>query len=67
VSATDSTFASGFGGLLVFDDTSAGSGLTDATFDNYVAVVPEPSLIALLALGLTLVGFQARRLKAPRA
>ena len=51
VNGTDSTYASGVGGLVVFDNTGAGNGLTDATFDIYTAAVPEPGTLALFALG----------------
>jgi hypothetical protein len=65
VSGTDATYASGFLGVLVFDNSPTGTGAPDATFDNYVAVVPEPSSVALLCMGgLVLFRFAARRHRA---
>jgi hypothetical protein len=46
---TDSTYASGINGFVVFDNSGAAA--ADATFDNYVATVPEPSSLALMAIG----------------
>jgi hypothetical protein len=61
ISATDTTYASGFNGLFVFDNTASPStSPADATFDNYFAAaslpVPEPAAVggaigALIALG----------------
>ncbi|MBK9139966.1 MAG: PEP-CTERM sorting domain-containing protein [Verrucomicrobia bacterium] len=62
LTATDSTYSSGFAGLLVagtlMDPTSAG----DATFDNF-KVIPEPSTLALAVLGggALFIGARARR------
>jgi hypothetical protein len=62
VSAADTTYASGFNGVFVFDNTAApASNPADATFDNYFAAaslpVPEPAatagaVAALFALAL---------------
>ena len=46
-SGTDSTYPGGQGGLIVFDNTSTGSGLTDATFDNFYATDIEPPRITM--------------------
>ena len=52
ITATDAAFAGGgVNGLFGFDRTGGG-GTFDVTFDNFVSTVPEPSTIALLALGL---------------
>ena len=52
ITATDGAFAGGgVNGLFGFDRTD-GSGTFDVTYDNFVSTVPEPSTIALLALGL---------------
>ncbi len=41
ISGDDATWTNGISGLLIFD-SSGGSGLTDATFDNYLATCMEP-------------------------
>jgi hypothetical protein len=62
VSATDATFSSGNTGVFVFDRT--GPGTADATFDNFVAAVPEPSTIGLVLCGLAgLLAPRTRRLR----
>lgn len=50
VTATDATYGSGFGGVLVAGTLAAPASATDATFDN-LRVVPEPGALALLAAG----------------
>lgn len=50
VSGTDSSFASGQLGLLVADESSAGTGTPGASFGQFT-VVPEPGCGALLVLG----------------
>ena len=62
-SGTDATYASGFLGFIVFDNSPTGTGTPDATFDTYSAsVVPEPSTLGLLVFGgLGLLGLAARR------
>jgi len=50
--ATDSRYSSGPAGLVV----ASTSGGVDVTFDNYVAVVPEPGTVALLGFGLAGLG-----------
>ena len=51
----DTTYASGFSGLLVAEDTSGAIAGADATWDNYlsapVAPVPEPATWALTLVG----------------
>jgi regulation of enolase protein 1 (concanavalin A-like superfamily) len=42
VSGSDSTYSNGIGGLLVFDNSSGGGGIADATYDNYFAATHEP-------------------------
>lgn len=42
ITGSDGAYSSGVCGLVVYDNTSAGSGTTDATFDNYVALPEEP-------------------------
>jgi hypothetical protein len=61
VNGTDATFASGVNGFVVFDNTPTGNGTTDATFDNYVAVVPEPSTCALLGLAAAVCAWMRRK------
>lgn len=62
ISATDSAFAQGVNGLVVFDNTSAGTLGATGTFDNYLATatVPEPSALALLGAGALLWVRRAR-------
>jgi hypothetical protein len=38
----DTAYADGYSGLVLYDNTSTGSGSTDATFDNYLALPEEP-------------------------
>jgi hypothetical protein len=40
---TPATYVSGLAGLLVYDNTSAMTGIADATFDNYIALDYEPA------------------------
>ena len=58
VAGADATFASGVGGFVVFDNTPTASGITDATFDNFVAIVPEPSTYALFGLGAAVLAWR---------
>ena len=60
-SGFDAAFATGVNGLLVFDNSPAGTGATDATFDNYFATVPEPSTAGLLLTGGVGLFFAALR------
>src|SRR6185436_2467109 len=41
-SGNDSAYENGTTGLLVYDNTSGGTGTADATFDNYFATDIEP-------------------------
>jgi hypothetical protein len=54
-STPDTTYASGFSGLLVAEDTSGAINGADATWDNYlsapVAPVPEPATWVLTLMG----------------
>jgi hypothetical protein len=49
ITATDSTYPSGYGGLVVYDNTG-GKGVTDATFDNYLALPEEPPRLKYLII-----------------
>jgi len=62
IAATDGTYANGITGVFVFDNTSAGTGPADATFDNFTAsdTIPEPAGAAICGV-LALVGLGARR------
>ena len=48
IQAVDDTYAQGFNGVFVFDNSASSALTADATFDNYVANVPEPGGAALL-------------------
>jgi hypothetical protein len=39
---SDTTYESGVCGLVVYDSSAGGMGITDATFDNYSAMIPPP-------------------------
>jgi hypothetical protein len=45
ISGDDTTYTNGISGLVVFDN-SGGGGVTDATFDNYLAACTEPPQLA---------------------
>ena len=49
LNATDSAYPSGYCGLVVYDN-SGGNGVTDATFDNYLAASEEPPRLSLTVL-----------------
>lgn len=51
VTATDSTYTSGFCGLLVYDNSAGATMSTDTTFDNYFAAVEEPPKLNILDAG----------------
>jgi len=57
----DDTYAQGVSGFYLF--SNVGSGMADATFDNYraVALVPEPSTFSLLAMGASALLWTAIR------
>ncbi|MBI3851440.1 MAG: hypothetical protein HY298_14365 [Verrucomicrobia bacterium] len=42
VQGADSAYASGIGGLIVYDNSVGGNATADATFDNYLAAMSEP-------------------------
>jgi hypothetical protein len=46
ISASDGQYAAGACGLVVYDN-SGGNGVTDATFDNYLALPEEPPVLTL--------------------
>jgi hypothetical protein len=46
ITGSDANFADGISGLVIYDNTSTGTGATDVTFDNYVAYPEEPPRIA---------------------
>lgn len=58
VTTTDTTFASGYCGLLVYDNSDAANMATDATFDNYSALTEEPPVIEMVDLGFGLLNVQ---------
>src|SRR5882724_6723767 len=41
-SVTEGTYASGVSGIIVADNSSAGDGTADMTFDNFLSTVAEP-------------------------
>jgi len=55
---SDSTYPNGFCGLLVYDNSSAATMRTDATFDNYFAVTEEPPKLQIVDLGFGLLNIQ---------
>ena len=55
---TDSTYPSGYCGLLVYDNSAAANMRTDATFDNYFAVTEEPPKLQIVDLGFGLLNVQ---------
>ena len=62
VAATDATYSSGDAGLFLTDISVSFNQTADATFDNFFAVVPEPSAFVLTFLGLiTLTARRGRR------
>jgi hypothetical protein len=50
ITGTDATYPSGICGLIVYDNTSAANGTTDATFDNYFAAEVQPPKLELVDL-----------------
>lgn len=50
ITGTDSTYTEGYCGLVLYDNTSAGNGRTDATFDNYLALPEEPPRLSYLVI-----------------
>ncbi|MCA9248639.1 MAG: PEP-CTERM sorting domain-containing protein [Planctomycetales bacterium] len=55
VTANDSTYVEGEVGLFVTDISAAFDQTADATFDNFFAIVPEPSALLLAVLGLAVL------------
>jgi hypothetical protein len=61
VYASDAVYTAGISGLLVTSNAPKELGPGDATFDNYLAVVPEPSVVGLVAMGLMVTHCKSRR------
>lgn len=62
IAADDATYSEGVSGLFAGASTAAPTGPADATFDNFVANVPEPTTLVLFALGgFTLTNAGRRR------
>ncbi|HEV3409637.1 MAG TPA: PEP-CTERM sorting domain-containing protein, partial [Chthoniobacterales bacterium] len=60
--ATDATYTSGFSGLIVGASPNTPGSAADATFDNYIALVPEPGTWAFVVVSLVvLVGWRRLR------
>ncbi len=55
VTASDATYASGYCGILVYDNSADASKGTDATFDNYLALTEEPPKLEAVDLGFGLI------------
>jgi hypothetical protein len=47
IRATDTTYPAGYSGLVIYDNSSGGTGLADATFDNYLAAAQEPPRLTI--------------------
>ena len=60
VSAFDATYQTGSSGLLVASDAGVGT-VADATFDNFLVTVPEPSAGLAVLFGVGLLSVRARR------
>lgn len=58
VFGNDAAFTNGLSGLVVFDNSPTELGTTDATFDNFVVIVPEPSTYALFGLGAAVLAWR---------
>ncbi|MES2572896.1 MAG: hypothetical protein V4710_22930 [Verrucomicrobiota bacterium] len=56
VNVFDSTYTNGSSGLLVSTNSADDRGVGNATFDNFHAAIPEPSIAGLLLAGLLLGG-----------
>lgn len=50
ITGTDATYASGVAGLITFDNSSAETGITDVTFDNYFALPFQPPRLKIEVL-----------------
>lgn len=60
ISGNDAAYATGSSGLLVFSNSASEIG--NATFDNYVSAVPEPSTFSVFGLCLGLLIIRRSRL-----
>ena len=66
ISANDSTYASGYSGVITFDNTDGYSIGTNATFDNYAQGVPEPGGLVVLAAVIGCAGTRRVRFRQGR-
>lgn len=60
VTIGDATYASGVPGIFVYDGSATASTTATATFDNFVASVPEPSAMILCVMGIGMFSYRRR-------